>query len=207
MLINCNLSNIILKRIDESTQIPQYSKYIILPKEGKVYSLKTNKFIGSNKNPKGYWQCNIYDNNGKRFSTKIHRIIWISVNGEIPAHLQINHIDENKNNNTINNLNLMTPKENNNWGTRKERAGKSISKAIRGRKLSVITKNKISIAHTNNKKLSKPVGAFKDGVLILSFPSVGEAGRNGFHSGAITECCNNKNNRKTHRGYIWQYLN
>lgn len=43
----------------------------------------------------------------------VHRIIWEMHNGKIPDGMQIGHIDHNKTNNKIDNLRLVTPKENN----------------------------------------------------------------------------------------------
>ena len=47
----------------------------------------------------------------------VHRLVWESFNGKIPDGLQVNHIDEIKDDNRLVNLNLMTAKENINWGT------------------------------------------------------------------------------------------
>lgn len=60
---------------------------------------------------------------GKRKQFFVHRLVYEAFKGEIPDCYEINHIDECKNNNAIDNLNLMTPKENINWGTARERAG------------------------------------------------------------------------------------
>lgn len=43
---------------------------------------------------------------------RYHRILWILVNGEIPAGLVVDHKDGNKINNDINNLRLLTQREN-----------------------------------------------------------------------------------------------
>lgn len=72
--------------------------------------------------------------------TKAHylilaRVIWETFNGPIPPGLQVNHIDENPANNALSNLNLMTPKENSNWGTRNQRIGPKVSKALKGKQL------------------------------------------------------------------------
>ena len=62
---------------------------------------------------------------------------------------------------------------------------------------------RVSKANTNGKR-SKSVGAFKDGKLVLSFPSTKEAGRNGFESSSVAKCCRGK--LKTHKGYTWKYI-
>ena len=184
MLLNSEILNTVRKRIDESKQIPNYSNYVILPNEGLVYSLKRNKFIGT-KDCHNYYICFIINDNGERWNTKLHRIIYTACYGEIPEGLQVNHIDENKSNNCISNLNLMTSKENNNWGTRTERAAKTL---------------------TNRTDQSKPVGAFKDGKLVMTFPSIREVNRNGFERAAVSKCCKGIKHYNTHKGYEWQYI-
>ena len=55
-----------------------------------------------------------------------------------------------------------------------------------------------------NGKTSKQVGAYKNNELIMVFPSVGEARRQGFCGSSVEKCCNGK--RKTHKGYTWKYI-
>lgn len=42
----------------------------------------------------------------------VHQIVWLQFKGEIPNGLTINHIDGNKTNNAISNLELLTKKDN-----------------------------------------------------------------------------------------------
>lgn len=138
-------------------------------------------------NNKGYPIINIY-NHGKMRTFSVHYLVWIAFNGPVPPGMQINHIDENPRNCRLDNLNLMTPKENTNWGTRNERAAKSISKAMK------------------NGPLSKPVGQYSmDGELIKVFPSVAEVERQtGFKSQNIWRCC--AGIRPTSHDYKWKYV-
>lgn len=175
-------------------KIDNFSKYEIYPKEGKIYSLRTKKNVGY-KDVDGYWRCTLTSDNKTIWKTGIHRVIYTAVNGEIPQDMQVNHIDENPDNNNISNLNLMTPKENTNWGTRNKRA----SKTLLGKKCSEGTKQKISDAH-----IKKMVGAYKDGILQFTFSSTMECGKNGYRQPHIVSCCNGK--RKTHKGYEWRYI-
>ena len=50
--------------------------------------------------------------NKKRLDVLAHRFIWIWFNGPIPKELQINHIDGDKLNNRLSNLELLSPREN-----------------------------------------------------------------------------------------------
>lgn len=47
----------------------------------------------------------------------VHRLVWESFKGKIPDGMQINHINEIKDDNRLENLGLVTPKENINYGT------------------------------------------------------------------------------------------
>ena len=99
-----------------------YSDYEIYPETGQVWSYKRNRFI-KNKKGNGYYGCSLTDNNGVIKHWLLHRLIWVTVNGPIPDELQVNHIDENKHNNSISNLNLMTNTENQRWGKKYNRVG------------------------------------------------------------------------------------
>ena len=82
-----------------------------------------------------------------------------------------------------------TPKENNDYGTRNERAGKAISKAKKG--------------ITNGKKSKKVLQFTLDGELIREWPSTAECERNGFDQGAVCKCCNGK--LPHYKGFCWMY--
>lgn len=70
------------------------------------------QFVGKN----GYLKVTL-SKNGTVKSKDVHRLVYEAFNGRIQDDMQVNHIDENKSNNHIENLNLLTPKENTNWGT------------------------------------------------------------------------------------------
>lgn len=73
---------------------------------------------------RGYMTIDLWKN-GKPKVFLIHRLVWEAFNGNIPDGLQVNHINEDKADNRLANLNLMTPSENNRWGTKRERMVKS----------------------------------------------------------------------------------
>lgn len=174
-----------------------YTNYEIYS-DGRIYSYWTNKFLKPRTNKNGYQQVFLYDNEGKRKLYSVHRVVWESVNGStIPEGYEINHRSEVKTENMINNLELVSHKENCNFGTRNNRIGKSNSKSLKNNK-------NLSKSLTNNPKLSKPVGAFKNGELVLSLPSINEAKRQGFNLGNVYSCCIGE--RKTHKGFEWRYI-
>ena len=128
----------------------------------------------------GYKRVNLWKNNkSKKFS--VHRLVWETFNGIVPDGLQVNHIDENKLNNRLDNLNLMTHTENNNWGTGNKRRSET---------------------------LKKPVLQYTvDGELVKEWNSIDEAAENGFCQSSISHCCNGSKYRHTHKGFIWKFKN
>ena len=179
-----------------------YTKYEVF-EDGRIWSYWTNKFLKPQTTKDGYQQVCLYDYEGKMKHYLVHRVVWEAVTGSpIPEGYEINHISEVKNENFFENLELVTHKENINFGTRNERASKSISKSMTNNK-------KLSKSLTNNPKISKAVGAFKDGKLVLSFPSTREAQRQGFNQGHVAACCRNcymREGNNVFKGFEWKYI-
>lgn len=108
-------------------QAEGFSNYLIST-DGQVYSLKRDKLIEpANKNGiKGsYLVVTIYNDKGQKKYMLVHRLVFMAHKGMIPKGLQINHKDENKENNCIENLELMTNKENCNYGSRNARISRT----------------------------------------------------------------------------------
>jgi hypothetical protein len=140
------------------------------------------KLLSPGKDSKGYLRVTL-SKNGVVKTFKIHRLVYGTFVGEIPKGIQCNHIDENKENNRVDNLNLMTPKENINWGTHNTRMAAALSKAVEA--------------------VDKVTGR-----VVYVFPSTMEAGRQGFNQVAVASCCRNYYNRpgnNVYKGFIWRY--
>lgn len=87
---------------------------------------RKGKILSQYKDTKGYYTLRL---NGKMY--KVHRLIYLTFVGDIPDGMQVNHIDENKDNNSVSNLNLMCCKQNRNWGTAIERGVEKHQKLLR----------------------------------------------------------------------------
>lgn len=163
----------------EKYVISQYDNYELHYSKDQqlVYNRKFKRYLKLVKTQNGYLQVGLYKN-GKEKIFGIHQLVWMCLKGDIPKGYEINHIDENKENNSIENLELLTRKENINHGTRTLRAAKA---------------NSIPI-----------VAVRKDLSEILQYPSAIEAERDrGFDHRNISKCCQNK--RKSAYGYYWFY--
>ena len=114
-----NLSRV--KRISNSITIGMYGQTIIRSRTNTIIK----GYKGKRQND--YWRVILYKD-GERKKYAIHRLVYETFVGEVPTGYQVNHIDENKDNNCLSNLNLLTAKENSNWGTRNERISRKRSK-------------------------------------------------------------------------------
>jgi len=152
---------------------------------GRVRSLKNN--CGNNRKEtlilkqcidnRGYLRVNL-NNHNKGKSFLVHRLVasaFILNPNNLP---QVNHKDENKQNNNMENLEWCNNQYNINYGTRKERISKK-----RGRKILQFDLN---------------------GKFIREWNGTCKASRElNINEGNIWECCNNK--RKTAGKYFWKY--
>ena len=78
---------------------------------GKIKSLKTNRLLTPQKNNCGYLYILLTDSNKKVKINLIHRLVFDSFIG-IDDGLEINHLDEDKENNRLDNLELITHEDN-----------------------------------------------------------------------------------------------
>ena len=96
---------------------------------GRVKSYAQDRVNGKikigNKTKKGYLKILLYDGNGNSHWYPIHRLVacaFIDNPHNLP---QVNHKDENKENNCVDNLEWCTNEYNHSYGTRNKRAGES----------------------------------------------------------------------------------
>ena len=122
-----NLENEIWKDIRGYEGIYKISSY------GRVWSLKRKgvvkeKILSQTYNNNGYLRISLNKNN-KSKSILVHRLVaqsFIPNPNNLPC---VNHKDENKLNNQVDNLEWCTHKYNNNYGTIKQRSGETLKKS------------------------------------------------------------------------------
>jgi hypothetical protein len=91
--------------------IKQYPNYFVT-KEGLVFSSKTNKFLKFSFDQQGYQRVGLYVGNYKSKTIKVHRLVAETFINNIENKKDVNHIDGNKSNNNVSNLEWCTRSEN-----------------------------------------------------------------------------------------------
>lgn len=131
----------------------------------------------------GYLKVHLV-NIGKGKSIPVHRFVAMAFISNKNNYPQVNHKDEDKTNNIVDNLEWCTALYNNNYGTRNER----------------ISKNQ------NNDRKNKPILQFtSDGKFVKEWVSITEASKYGFQRRSIQRCLNGE--YKRHYKFIWKYKN
>ena len=141
---------------------------------------KTGNLLQTKQMKDGYLMAHL-SKNGKSKHYLVHRLVWEAFNGPVPDGLEINHINEDKTDNRLENLNLMTPSENCRWGTRIKRI---------------------------TKKQKKPVVQMTlAGEEIFTYFSATDACLDlGISANSILKCCSGKYINKSAGGYLWRYV-
>lgn len=182
-------------KIEEWRPIQGYEELYEVSNLGRVRSLdrvvnrngakvsRKGRILRPGKDGYGYLLVGLSED-GKKKLFSVHRLVWEAFNGKRPEGMQINHIDEDKANNRLDNLNLMTPKQNMNWGTGNQRR---------------------STNHINHKSLSKAVVQYDlQGNFIAEYPSQHEAERQlGICNSNICSALNGR--QETAGGFKWKY--
>lgn len=169
----------------EAKIINNNSDYYIF-KDGRIFSYRSMKFIKPHIARNGYINICLHGmSSQKNFS--IHRLIAQAFIPNPENKPEVNHIDGNRSNNKISNLE---------WCTRSENGLHAYAVNKRSHPMT-------GLLGINNKK-SKIVYAYKNGVCVDAFFGLSDAQRKtGISSGHISQACNGI--RNTARGYVWKF--
>ena len=137
----------------------------------------------------GYLSVWLYGNggsakrDGKQFS--VHRLVAEAFIPNPNGCDEVNHKDECKTNNCVDNLEWLSHRDNTLYGTGIQRRVKK---------------------QTNGKR-SKPIAQYTlGGELLAIFPSLHEASRSGFDASNICNCAKGHPRYSSAYGYIWRYV-
>lgn len=83
-------------------EVPEWSWYLV-NEQGQIFNTKTNKHLVGDKNNIGYHRVTLY-NNKQRKRIFIHRLVAELFLDNPNSFAEVNHIDGNKDNNSVTNL-------------------------------------------------------------------------------------------------------
>ena len=99
------------KLITTSKYELKYNYYVT--EDGQIWSQKTNKYLSQHKDKDGYLKVRLVSKDDKRHTYSVHRLVLENFYPTAGMNnLQVNHIDGNKENNSLDNLEWMTCLEN-----------------------------------------------------------------------------------------------
>lgn len=124
----------------------------------------------------GYYRIGL-TKNSKQVYHSVHRLVAEAFIPNSKNLLQINHKDENKTNNCVDNLEWCTAVYNANYGTRNKRSAE---------------------------KQIKPIMCIETGVIYNSLTEASK--KTGISKGNISSVCNHRKWCKTAGGYHWEYI-
>lgn len=172
---------------EEFRPIKNYEGLYEVSNYGRVKSLGKNKgwckslekIMKISFDKDGYCRITLCKSN-KYYNFGIHRLVAKTFLPNFNNYKEVNHIDMNKTNNVVSNLEWCNQNYNLHYGNRNEKISKALSKPI--------------IQYT------------KDNEKIKEFESINQASKElKLSTTHISQCCRNIKYHKTCGGYIWKY--
>lgn len=107
--------------------IPNYEGLYAITEDGNVWSYRNNRFIKSFLRKNGYMQV-LLVKDGTKKSWKVHRLVALTYLPNLNNYPEVNHKDENRINNCVDNLEWCPHDYNCNYGERLNRISDSNTK-------------------------------------------------------------------------------
>lgn len=172
-----------IKEDEVFKDIPGYEGRYQVSNYGRVWSLIRGREMSYDLGKEGYLRCSLCHYGQRNIPIGVSRLVAITfLDKPNENQIEVNHKDENKQNNHVDNLEWVSKSENINHGTRNKRVAEKL----------------------NIKVLQLDL----QGNLIKEWDSIGEASKSlGIHRSTISRHCNNHITGTIRGGYIWRYAN
>lgn len=165
---------------------------VFFNKDSKYHKITAGDKVKSFINKYGYVEYVLSDKNNNRKHIQAHRIVASLFIPNPNNKYYVNHIDGDKTNNHINNLEWCSASENE-------------LHSFQTLKKEVWNKGKPLPSGKEYKGKIRPVQCLnKEGILIKEYFNPTEAEQDGFNLKQISAVCCGR--QKTHKGYIWKYI-
>ena len=167
-----------MKRIEKWKDVIGFEGCYEVSNFGRVRNAKSKAVLKQATTRKGYKAVSLFVN-GTGKTIEVHRIVALAFIENENGYPEVNHIDEDKTNNCVSNLEWCSHAYNMAYGTGRARAAKACQ---------------------------KPVVQYLHGVEVARFDSIKEAGKiTGCDPGHISQCCRGYVYRQHVNGYSFAY--
>ena len=168
--------------------VPRYENLYLVSMDGVFYGVKRRNYLRSDRHGGGYPKIT-FCKNGKRERRNIHRVLAEVFIKNPENKLQVNHVNGDKGDYRIDNLEWVTPSEN-------------MKHAIGVLGINPSQAGRFGKHHNKSKKVKQ---LSLGGELIKLWDSGMDAVRScGYQSSSISRCCNGTASH--HKGYKWEYV-
>ena len=190
-----------LKIREDWKDIEGFEDYTI-DKKGNIYSKRKRKYLKQTINKFGYCKVTLQKDKYKKVFS-VHRLVAQAFIPNPKNKPQVNHIDSNRQNNNVKNLEWVTAKENIQHALKNKRfENMGIINSERMKKSKLYLKGYPLANEVTKKKVAQ---YDKKNNLLNVYESISDASRNtGITITSISYACNNK--RKTGGGFIWHFV-
>ena len=170
---------------DEWKPISGFESYHI-NENGEILN-KFGKKLKPGKLSNGYSHVSLSNDTIKGKHMYVHQLVWITFKGEIPQGLLVCHKDTDRGNNALDNLCLMTHKEN-------------LNKPLT---IEHYRRSQILYPRKTTKEKKKVYQYDSEGNLVKVWESVVSTSSGGFTPTSVSMCCLGKRNH--HKGFVWSF--